>query len=126
MTRVLVCGGRGLMDLGLVWGQLDAFHAIEGPISVVIHGGAKGADSLADSWAYRNGVPAQPYPVSDAEWKRHGKRAGPMRNRWMLADGKPDIVIAFPGGLGTANMISQARAAEVKVQLIEDAMGGRR
>ena len=33
----------------------------------------------------------------------------------MLAEGKPDLVVAFPGGAGTANMIEQARAAGVRV-----------
>lgn len=119
MTRVLVCGGRTFNDLGAVWGQLDAFHALQGPITVVIHGGAMGVDNFAHTWAYRNGVPDLPYPVSDADWKRHGKRAGPMRNRWMLADGKPDLVIAFPGGTGTADMVKQARAAGVKVEVVQ-------
>jgi hypothetical protein len=50
-----------------------------------------------------------------AEWKKHGKRAGPLRNMRMLEEWKPDGVAAFPGGSGTADMIAQARNAGVKV-----------
>jgi len=56
-----------------------------------------------------------PFP---ADWSRHGKSAGPIRNRQMLIEGRPDIVVAFPGGKGTANMIKQAVEAGVKVELV--------
>jgi len=45
----------------------------------------------------------------------HGRAAGPVRNAQMLAEGKPDFVVAFPGGRGTADMCKQARARGVKV-----------
>ena len=50
-----------------------------------------------------------------AEWKKHGKAAGPIRNRKMLQDGKPDLVLAFPGGRGTANMVELATDAGIRV-----------
>jgi UDP-N-acetylmuramoylalanine-D-glutamate ligase len=43
-----------------------------------------------------------------------------MRNKWMLTDGKPDLVIAFPGGRGTASMVNLARAAGVPVTEITE------
>jgi ABC-type sugar transport system substrate-binding protein len=33
----------------------------------------------------------------------------------MLDEGKPDIVVAFPGGTGTADMVRRARKAGVVV-----------
>jgi hypothetical protein len=81
-------------------------------IDVLIEGEAPGADTLAREWATEQGIPVERYP---ADWNRHGKAAGPIRNRRMLVEGKPDLVVAFPGGRGTANMISQAEAAGVKV-----------
>lgn len=51
-----------------------------------------------------------------ADWKKHGKAAGPIRNGIMLRDGKPDMVVAFPGGRGTANMVDQARLADLIVE----------
>lgn len=110
--RVLVCGGRNYDDLGAVWGQLDAFHALQGPIAVIIHGGARGADLLADKWAITNNVPRA---IFVPDWEAHGKAAGPMRNRRMLDKARPDIVIAFPGGRGTADMVFQAVEAGVEV-----------
>jgi hypothetical protein len=50
-----------------------------------------------------------------ADWKTHGKSAGPMRNRQMLNDGQPTAVVAFPGGRGTADMIHAAKAVGLPV-----------
>jgi len=110
--RVLVTGGRNYDDLGAVWSQLDAFHALQGPISVVIHGGARGADLLAEKWAIANGVRHIAYK---ADWETHGRAAGPIRNRRMVEDAKPDLVIAFPGGSGTADCVHWAHEAGVTV-----------
>jgi hypothetical protein len=99
-----------------VWGHLDAYHAMQGPIAVIIHGGAKGADMLAEKWAVYNGVRHQKFA---ADWAAHGPAAGPIRNRRMLVEGKPDVVIAFPGGRGTADMVWQARDAGVEVVVVD-------
>src|SRR5690606_25211324 len=91
---------------------LDRFHARKGPISVLIHGAARGADSIAGQWAASRGVEALSFP---ANWTRDGKAAGPIRNQRMLDEGQPDVVIAFPGGGGTADMVRRAKAAGVQV-----------
>lgn len=109
--RVLVCGGRDYSDEGQVAVILDAEHA-HSPIGVIIHGHARGADTLADQWAARNNVSRHGFK---AQWDKHGKAAGPIRNARMLEAGRPELVIAFPGGSGTQNMITQARAAGVPV-----------
>jgi len=113
--RVLVCGGRDFNDLGAVWSQLDAFHALEGPIIVVIHGGARGADELAARWADFNGIHDDPFI---AEWGQYGRAAGPLRNQRMINEGAPDILFAFPGGRGTADMVRRARAANIPVRMV--------
>jgi hypothetical protein len=56
-----------------------------------------------------------------ADWKRHGKSAGPLRNQEML-DAAPDLVIAFPGGRGTADMVRRAKSVNVKVIEIAEQM----
>jgi len=109
--RLLVCGGRDYIDAELLHNELDAF-ATDNQIETLIHGDAPGADRLAAAWAEMRGVPVEAYP---ADWKRHGYSAGPIRNRKMIAEGKPDFVIAFPGGSGTADCIRQARAAGITV-----------
>lgn len=50
-----------------------------------------------------------------AEWDRLGRKAGPIRNQRMLDEGKPALVIAFPGGTGTAGMVAIARKGRVPV-----------
>ena len=115
--RVLICGGRDF-DSGKVWywlehcmraevGFIGAFH-----VECIIHGGAKGADSAAARWAESEGIKVLAF---SADWKKHGKAAGPIRNRRMIVDGSPDVVIAFPGGKGTANMVKLAEEYGIRV-----------
>lgn len=109
--RVLVCGGRDYVDEGTLSSVLDQAHAAN-PIALLIHGACAGADMLAEMWAGRAGVKTAPFP---ADWDAYGKSAGPIRNRKMLDEGKPHLVIAFPGGRGTRNMVEQAKGANVPV-----------
>lgn len=109
--RLLCCGGRDHADTLHVFGELDRIHA-EVPITTLIHGAAQGADTLGAVWATLAGVPVEAYP---ADWTLHGRAAGPIRNRKMLAEGKPDTVLAAPGGVGTADMIAISRQAGVYV-----------
>lgn len=111
MTRVLVCGGRNYTDAPKVRAVLDKLHA-EAGIDLIIQGGAKGADDLAFDCARVNYVDQVQF---DADWENQGSFAGPMRNTRMLNEGKPDLVIAFPGGRGTADMVKKARRAGVQV-----------
>lgn len=108
--RVLVCGGRDFQENYVLTRVLDTFD-----ITVLIEGGATGADQLARAWALSNRVPNETYK---ANWARYGKAAGPLRNQRMLDEGKPDTVIAFPGGKGTADMVRRARKAGVPVHQI--------
>lgn len=112
--KVLVCGGRNYQGAEKVHEILDA---LEPAPSLVIHGGASGADWYASQWACRRKVPSMEFP---ANWAKFGRSAGPRRNRQMLAEGKPDLVVAFPGRTGTADMVNQARIAGVRVIEIDD------
>jgi hypothetical protein len=109
--RVLVCGGRHFGDAVALASALYRVQEKRG-IAVLIHGAARGADTLAAGWAMMEGVDALPFP---ADWKAHGKTAGPIRNQRMLDEGLPDAVVAFPGGTGTADMVRRALAAGVPV-----------
>jgi predicted Rossmann-fold nucleotide-binding protein len=108
---LIVCGGRDYNNLAAVEHALYVVHAKKG-ITLLVEGGARGADQLARAWAIKNGVP---HKTEEADWRTHGRAAGPIRNGLMLAKYKPDGVVAFPGGSGTADMMAQARAAGVKV-----------
>jgi hypothetical protein len=108
--RILVCGGRDYTDKRAVDMLLSAALR-SGPIEI-IQGGAKGADRLAHDWALDNGVPCTTYA---ADWEGYGRAAGAIRNRQMLTEGRPSMVLAFPGGRGTANMVKLAQMAGVLV-----------
>lgn len=111
MTRVLVCGGRDFEDLPLLDRKLDELHSAR-TFSHVLMGDATGADFMAMCWAGSHELPFTRYV---AKWDDYGRSAGPRRNRTMLEHGKPDVVVAFPGGNGTADMVRRAKAAGVEV-----------
>jgi hypothetical protein len=108
---ILVTGGRDYTDLATVYGTLDVIKP-----TLIIHGDARGADSLAQLWSELQGVPTKRYPVSAEAWERYKSFAGGMRNQKML-DENPDIqvVVAFPGGPGTRDMINRAKAQNFNV-----------
>lgn len=110
--RVLVTGGRDFEEIDTLYHALDQIHQ-ETPITLIIEGGAKGADRLARRWADARNVP---FVTEEADWTRHGKAAGPLRNGRMIKEHKPDLVVAFKGGKGTADCKAQARAAGVAVR----------
>ena len=124
MIKVLVCGGRTYDDRDYLFKTLDGICLKRGwilhsqgetswlPDVFIIAGKAKGADTLAVDWAVTNRCYFKEYP---ADWNKYGRRAGYVRNQQMLDGGKPDVVIAFPGGAGTAMMKDIARKAGVEV-----------
>lgn len=106
---MLVCGGRDYRDEESMYAALA--DELE-PGDVVVHGGARGADALAGDIAGR--VLGYEVEVHPADWHKHGRAAGPIRNQEMLDTGI-DMVIAFAGGRGTADMVSRATRAGVLV-----------
>ena len=118
--KVVVTGSRCFEEHELIWKTLDLMHAKE-PIRRLAHGdcpdpngvpGAVSVDQECARWADAHGVPFKPYP---ADWKKHGRAAGPIRNREMLKAERPHLVIAFPGGQGTHNCVRTARKLGLRV-----------
>lgn len=128
--RIAVTGGRAYSDRARVEETLNRIHAVT-PLDVLIHGDASGADSLARDWAIRNGVKHDPYPAAwddiDAvpcrvKWrgrKPYNALAGLSRNIRMLIQGAPELVVAFPGGAGTAHCRAQALRRDIAVLDVE-------
>lgn len=111
--RVLVCGGRDLNPNKVcAWLCTNARSVVGSEPSFVIQGGAQGADQGALYWRNIRHLQGKTFT---ADWGHHGNAAGPIRNAQMLSEGKPDVVIAFPGGAGTADMVAKATRAGVKV-----------
>lgn len=121
--KVLVCGGRDFNDGKLVFKTLDEIHA-QRPIGLLIEGGAKGADERAHNWALARGVqPCQMKPCwgfYNEQYPGRKNPAGPIRNSAMLYWLQPDLVVAFPGGPGTADMVRISRNANIEVLEVKE------
>jgi len=110
--RILVCGGRGYKDREKLFLALDRLNP-----KIVIHGACRsGADKLAKKWTQSRGKIEVPFA---AKWRKYGHAAGPIRNKRMLEEGDPDLVVSFPGGRGTANMMKLTGAAGTPYVVIE-------
>jgi len=112
--KVLVCGGRDFADWEKLFRTLDEVTAGHYGLHV-IHGNAPGADRIGGLWAHKKKLKVTTYP---ADWHSYGKAAGPIRNQFMLDDGKPDVVVACPGGKGTADMVARAKKAGVRIVFV--------
>ena len=108
--RIIVCGGRDFVDWPKLANALETLH-YRRPITILVHGGAPGADKMAGQWALQFGLEVEEFP---AAWKEQGPSAGPERNQRMV-DAGAHGVIAFPGGRGTADCCRRAEAAGIKV-----------
>ena len=99
-VEIIVTGGRDYEDYIMLEDVLDLFD-----IKLIVQGGAPGADALADRYAEESAIKSE---TVIADWVKHGRAAGPIRNREMLEKYPNAIVVAFPGGAGTANCVKQA------------------
>lgn len=115
--RVLVCGSRDWTDRDFIFETLSRLHTVA-PFTLLIEGECPygGVDVMARDWANENKVPVMSFV---AEFGPDGHVLGPKRNAKMLKEGKPDIVVAFPGNRGTNNMIKQATEAGIVVESIK-------
>lgn len=124
LPRLLVFGSRTVhvrykaqvarYILRLVNGELG------GAPVMIIHGAAKGADTLAGLIARDQGWPQTPFP---ADWANNGKAAGPIRNQRMLVDGKPDWGLGFTDkpleeSVGSLDMYQRLCRAEVPCAVV--------
>lgn len=107
MFTLIVSGSRHWDDRETLFHALDEVKKSHETLRVV-QGGCDGVDFLTAHWCLENEVPCV---TCKADWKTHGRSAGPIRNRRMLEDFKPDLVYCFPqaNSRGTRNMISLAR-----------------
>lgn len=119
--RVVVTGGRDYNDEETVGRELQRMVQSadkQGKKIVFIAGGARGLDTLVEDWCLSKGVPCM---VFRAPWNSHyGKRSGPVRNQWMIDYGMPTYGIVFPGGSGTADMLSRIKKAGINHHIVLD------
>lgn len=112
LTLVLTTGGRDYKDKVAVFDCLVKLNEQFDRL-IMIHGDAPGADTLVYDMCKEMGIEQVRVP---AAWNKYQKAAGPIRNKLML-DLFPniDLVLAFPGGIGTNNMKMQAKARGIEV-----------
>lgn len=116
--KILICGSRGWHDANVIRTILIGHKAAAHGNLVVIHGGADGADKIADRVARRLGIRVV---VEEADWDQYGKAAGPIRNQKMLDDHNPDVVYAFRAhgkSNGTDHMVAISRKAGIQTYVL--------
>jgi hypothetical protein len=109
-VKVIICGGRDYRDFREAFPRLDYIHHRIN-ITEVIEGGQSGGDEIGRLWATMHLIPCT---TVHAQWNLYGRKAGPLRNVQM-AEMKPDLVIAQPGGIGTEGMIRIAKERDIRV-----------
>lgn len=133
MFKALICGGRAYFDYPVVKHSLDTLlGAIAKDQLLIVTGGAAGADQLGMKWAAQNRIKFITYypdwddlttpPVflkKRQSGVRYNSLAGFARNQKMLDVERPDVVIAFPGGPGTADMLARTKRAEIRYVCVE-------
>lgn len=108
--RLIVAGGREFSDYRLLADTLDSLlRAFPNEQVTIVSGTCSGADLMGERYAEEHGIPVERFP---ANWKAHGRAAGPIRNRAMaeFASKEHGVLAAFWNGTsrGTASMIKLA------------------
>lgn len=115
--KILCCGDRNWDS----WPLIRKTLASCGPNTIIIHGGARGADKMCGWMAKQLGYEVREYP---ADWAKNGKSAGPIRNRHMFDSELPELVIAFHNDLanskGTKDMVAYARSKGCPVNFVSE------
>ena len=117
--RVLVFGDRNWDNPTVVDEVLDRIHA-ERPITCIIQGEARGADTCGKMWGWLRIGRANTLGFP-ALWDRYGRGAGPIRNQQQLDEGRPDLGVGFHNDIahskGSADMKRRLEKAGVPVEI---------
>jgi len=107
MVALIIAGSRDYTDYTFIAAQIDRIvPTIGSPVTEIVSGGARGVDACGERYAAERSIPVTQFP---ADWHRHSRAAGPIRNREMAE--YADYLIAFSsGGPGTTNMIKTMRS----------------
>lgn len=112
--KVIIAGSRGFSDFSLLFSKCE--EILENQIDIeIVSGTAKGADKLGEHYASLKGYSVARFP---ADWDKHGKAAGYVRNKEMAE--YSDALIAFWDGesKGTKHMIDLAQTKGLKIHVI--------
>lgn len=114
--NILVCGDRNWNNLEIIMRELKCLPRN----ATIIHGAARGADTMAGLAAEHLGMTVKSFP---AKWHKYGRSAGPIRNREMFNSTDPDLVLAFHTDIehskGTKDMIRYAEKRGCITKIID-------
>jgi YspA, cpYpsA-related SLOG family len=118
MIRLVVTGSRDYVHKSIVRREILALGKEN--IEILIHGDARGLDTLAKEVGEEEGIPTQAEPCTDEEWRTLGKKAGVLRNQRMIDKYKPTYGLAFPlpGSRGTWDMVNRMKAANIPYKVV--------
>ena len=114
MNNVIVAGGRHFNNYPILEGRLNIILANLLDVCI-ISGGARGADALGELYAKSNNLPCK---VFKADWDKHGKAAGHIRNREMAEYSEYCVVFWDGVSRGSKNMIDTATKLGLNVRVI--------
>lgn len=116
--RIIVTGGRDYHHVALVQQLLNSL----GPTVIGVGDCPTGVDEFVRDWVKKMEEDGRaPFlTVYKADWKTHGKAAGPIRNKAMIDGEAPWFCLAFPGGKGTEDCIKQCKKAGIPVLRVEE------
>ena len=117
MVKIGIVGSRNFSDYELLKVNIDHFvNRYETDEFVIVSGGAKGADSLAEKYASERHFNII---IHRADWNKHGRAAGMIRNGLIVSDS--DVLVAFWNGSskGTKNTIDRAKKKGIPVHVID-------
>ena len=112
MRKIAVIGGRDFTDYALLSKTLDRIRKEE-PEVLIISGGARGADSLAQKYAKENGLAIL---IFYPDYQRYGKRAPLVRNNKIAKE--CDLLIAFPTSKSRGTWCTVKKAKELGKKVI--------
>lgn len=109
--RLIIAGSRHYPPREADALVTEAMRRLPAP-SAVLSGTATGIDSAGERWALANGVPVERYP---ADWEKHGRAAGPLRNR-VMAEAADALLLIWDGrSRGSASMLTEARQRKLRI-----------
>lgn len=107
--KTIIAGSRDITDIKHV---IDAVNMCGWNPTAVVCGMARGVDTLGEDWANQNDIPVHCFP---ANWIKHGKSAGYLRNVQMAQNAEALIAIWDGISRGTGHMIDIAHSHGLKV-----------
>jgi len=108
--KLAIIGGRSFDDYELVCETLEEYKE---RVTLVISGGAKGADTLGEKWANDNNIETL---IFKPDWKKYGKKAGHLRNTDIIEN--CDMCVAFWDGISTGTYDSIKKTKKYNKELL--------